>query len=617
MLSNHGKFTDRNPDTVAAGKFFTQGDKAKDCLNIQIEENVSDPVHKFRCTTKPEPAQRRIFYGRYSDPDIASLLSHGVNTKPSYMAKDLVNPRPKSFFVQRLKDKKEDIYLSKQKAPIGKSHDQRFGLPNGVEPYDVRYGLKIVKDCTAGELVSPPKSYKQVDQEGKVGLDLYKKSHSAYETGEMYDRGYNWSRVPKTSMFGVETPHDNRGTNVQKTLKWLHETEKSKSALVVSKRVDDFRERTQPRVEKVHDAIKDTLHARIGPDHTFGVLFRPDEYGAGDLIHNRTPGNYLRGKERERGVVAAIRQHLKKANYHNFHDLNAAFKFYDKDGSGKIDIVELREICLQFNLPIEKELFEALFEYCDADKDGQIDYSEFSNFLNWKDKLPVGIDSILRRKAEEKTSVAAEEKSGEEDTEEQKVGETEQEKPMRLRKQVDDAAVEYTPSSKMINAVIGGVTTQDWKTHGIPTVRSDLPAPRIRRIGDPTNYGDESDAYGLTNLSIYSNHGIYERDFFQPRDQNEIRRIFDSVGYGMTNETFQQLWSCAREKSNSGEVSVETFRQILDEAMQPSDDVDKTNNDQKPSCTNNKRPDVYKTIDALYKRKEQDVTVKPESVIVN
>lgn len=36
------------------------------------------------------------------------------------------------------------------------------------------------------------------------------------------------------------------------------------------------------------------------------------------------------------------------------------------------------------------------------------------------------------------------------------------------------------------------------------------------------NYGDESDAYGLMNPSIYSNRGVYEKDFFQPRDQYEV-----------------------------------------------------------------------------------------------
>lgn len=74
--------------------------------------------------------------------------------------------------------------------------------------------------------------------------------------------------------------------------------------------------------------IKDTL--KVGPDHTYGILAKPDEYGAGDLMHGRAPSNYLRGKDRQRGVLAAIRQHLKKANFHNFTDLVHAFRYYDK-----------------------------------------------------------------------------------------------------------------------------------------------------------------------------------------------------------------------------------------------------------------------------------------------
>ena len=103
---------------------------------------------------------------------------------------------------------------------------------------------------------------------------------------------------------------------------------REKATKIVSKRVDDFRERTQPQLGQVHDPIKDTL--RVPPDHAFGVMIKPDESGAGDLIHMRVPGNYLRGRDRERGVLAAVRHHLKKANYHNFHDLKAAFGYYDK-----------------------------------------------------------------------------------------------------------------------------------------------------------------------------------------------------------------------------------------------------------------------------------------------
>ena len=109
---------------------------------------------------------------------------------------------------------------------------------------------------------------------------------------------------------------------------FAHSSHRDKGTKVVAKRVDDFRERTQPQLGQVHDPIKDTM--RVPPDHTFGILIRPDEYGAGDLMHGRVPGSYLRGKDRERGLLAAVRQQLKKANYHNFNDLEAAFMHYDK-----------------------------------------------------------------------------------------------------------------------------------------------------------------------------------------------------------------------------------------------------------------------------------------------
>ena len=62
-----------------------------------------------------------------------------------------------------------------------------------------------------------------------------------------------------------------------------------------------------------------------------------------------------------------------------------------QDKSGKISRAELREVCIQFNLPVEPELLEALVTYCDVDGDGQINYEEFANFLNWKGKMPSGV----------------------------------------------------------------------------------------------------------------------------------------------------------------------------------------------------------------------------------
>ena len=62
----------------------------------------------------------------------------------------------------------------------------------------------------------------------------------------------------------------------------------------------------------------------------------------------------------------------------------------------------------------------------------------------------------------------------------------------------------------------------------MPTVRTDLAAPRIRRIDDRKNYGDESDAYGLLNPSIYTNRGVYEKDFLIPRQKEEVTEFIKS-----------------------------------------------------------------------------------------
>ena len=53
------------------------------CYVSLLQPRTPEKIHKFRCTTQSAPGRTRIFYGRYGDPDVASLLTHGVDTKPS------------------------------------------------------------------------------------------------------------------------------------------------------------------------------------------------------------------------------------------------------------------------------------------------------------------------------------------------------------------------------------------------------------------------------------------------------------------------------------------------------------------------------------------------------
>jgi len=61
-----------------------------------------------------------------------------------------------------------------------------------------------------------------------------------------------------------------------------------------------------------------------------------------------------------------------------------------QDQKGVISRKDLYETCRQFNIPISSEHLTQLFDYCDVNKDGWIDYVEFANFLNWKNPMNSG-----------------------------------------------------------------------------------------------------------------------------------------------------------------------------------------------------------------------------------
>lgn len=565
-LTNHGiyagKFKDWSPEQRAAGKLTISGDTTALCMKPKDDRPPSpDVIRRFRATVCPDAGQMRVFYGRAEDPhrQWAAEMTHGVNTKSSATSGELVNPDPKTLFNQRKFDRKEDIYASHVRAPLGVSHDQRKGLPRGLNRDQFTFGIPTELDIGAGGLINPNKTYAEVEQESAVGMDLYRQTHSNFDVGEKLHRGYTSPSFYPDNKFGKPTPHNNEGIKAKKSLKWLFETEQNKATKIVSKRVDDFRERSQPQLGLVHDPIKDTL--KTGPDHAYGILVKPDEYGAGDLMHGRAPSEYLRGKERQRGILAAIRQHLKKSNYHNFNDLLHAFRHYDKEGKGKIDINDLREVCLQYHLPLEPELLEQLLDTCDANRDGFIDYIEFSNFLNWKDKMKSGLPDKPDTPV---TSARSQSAVSNEELVRKSVHSAES-TPRRLKMQIDKAIGNHKTSAGMINAVVGGVSTRDYRTYGVPTIRTDLHAPRIKRVCDNKNYGDESDAYGLVNPSIFSRCNVHDKDFLLPRTPEQLKAIFTNIGVQMTGEMFTQVYNTAANQHPKGHVSVESFRGVLDD----------------------------------------------------
>ncbi|KAM8967084.1 EF-hand domain-containing family member B [Pelodytes ibericus] len=498
-----GRFTDRSPCIRSAGKLLPIGERAASCLS------------EIR-------------------PTAGSLL----------------NPRPKTLFQQKLIEKSESLYSSPQRSPLGKPYAKTSAFPASIDPHEITFGKKNIRGLSARTLLNPPKSVQEIVEESKKGHELYVVTHNDYDVGEIRDRKYDWTKYNKDKRFGIETPHYNDGRSLKRCVQDLSEKKRKEGANIVSKRVDDFRERTQPQIGKVLDPIADTRN--LPPDHTFGAR-KYEKYGVGDILHSRSSMNFQHVKDRYRGILAAVQQHMKKLNYHNFGSLLEAFRHYDKNGDGKIDKEELKSTCFQFGLDMDSDLLDSLLEYCDADKDGLINFVEFANFLNWKDKMSITKleEKILTQVLLKPADIVFKEKGGCEKT------------PKTLSKAGHPTHDHFRTSSSKINAIVGGPSSASYRTCGIPTVRTDLAAPRIRRIGDRTNYGDESDAKGLLCPSVFSQNMVYERDFFRTRPKEEISQILRNIGVSMPDQNFDELWSLASKTHPKGEVSIETMRNVL------------------------------------------------------
>nr|XP_032807505.1 EF-hand domain-containing family member B isoform X2 [Petromyzon marinus] len=544
-----GEFIDRTPGIRSAGKFRPAGDRASQCLS-HSDAQVSTPV-RVRVNSS-----------------VASSLVHGVRSRPSLSVGELLSPRPSSALHQRSLEQREGFWWGGAHAPLGRSSQRGPGLPTGLHPYTTTFGRSTASEFSAGEVINPPKSWDKVDSEYQKGHDLYVRSHNSYHVGEVIDRGYDWSCFGRDSRFGRATPHHADGRSVAHAQTWIQNTSKQ------LKRLEDFRRRTRPKLGKVLDPIADTLD--VPPDHTFGLPVEPDKYGAGDLVHRRPRHEWLRGSERQRALLAAVRHCLKVANYNSFPSLLDAFRHYDRNGDGKIDSEELQVACSELNLPVEAALLQDLVRYCDVDRDGFINYLEFANFLNWKQALPLSPQEERAVNGDEGNVAASMESThGRDKRGKSSMGLIEPQglvprapnvpsfTPFNLTKQVDRMHGRYCTSSSLVNSAIGRASSAGWHTFGVPSVRTDLPAPRVRHFGDRTNYGEESDVSGLLNPSVYALHGVYEADFLTPRSPSQIQQILRNAGVELSDGAFEDAWTTAAVQDPRREVSVESFRRAL------------------------------------------------------
>ncbi|EGV96429.1 EF-hand domain-containing family member B [Cricetulus griseus] len=420
----------------------------------------------------------------------------------------------------------------------------------------------MAEQC-ASAIVNPPKPSEDVLKEGLEGHDLYVVSHHDYFAGEAKNRKYNPESFQRFKLYGGPTPHFNDGRTMAKTLHWLHELQMERGAKITSKRFDDFKEKFQHKVGRVLDpmSIGESLWVVKGLKQTCSFQLQ--------VVENLT---------KESVFSHSIAETMNIAPGHTF---GACLK-PEEYGDGMIDREELHESCDQANLHLDEVLLNQLFEYCDVDQDGLINFVEFANFLNWKDNVPLTEYEkrviIKGRKQDCKNITETNMREVKptlliqpEDIVPKEPGSSEETVRVLLRPS-DKVSNHYKTTSSEINGIVGAVPPMCYPIYGVPMIRSDIPAPRIRRVGDVNNYGEEGNAYSLLHPSIFSQKGVFETDFFKTRSKEEISDILTNIGVKLSEEEFENVWNLASKKHHRGEVCVETIRNVLDELQHASRD---------------------------------------------
>ena len=77
---------------------------------------------------------------------------------------------------------------------------------------------------------------------------------------------------------------------------------------------------------------------------------------------------------------------MRKVNYENFSHIGDACTYQDQSNSGHISLKQLRNIAKSDSLPIKDHLLQELLNHLNTDAEGNVDYKQFIDFLNWRDK---------------------------------------------------------------------------------------------------------------------------------------------------------------------------------------------------------------------------------------
>ena len=129
----------------------------------------------------------------------------------------------------------------------------------------------------------------------------------------------------------------------------------------------------------------------------------------------------------------------------------------------------------------------------------------------------------------------------------------------------------YTPEEQAPDKDLGrsirpgwrNVSANEARVFGVPSIRSDIPAPALKSVADHQNYGDETGSGVLLYPPRFADGGVTQADFLTATSKAEIADIFRSAGFALDDAAVDETYERAKRLDANGLVSVQSFRMAL------------------------------------------------------
>jgi len=128
----------------------------------------------------------------------------------------------------------------------------------------------------------------------------------------------------------------------------------------------------------------------------------------------------------------------------------------------------------------------------------------------------------------------------------------------------------YTPEEQQPDRDLGRSIRPGWRNmgppqrvFGVPSIRSDVPAPALKSVADHQNYGDEAGAATLLYPPRFADGGVTQADFLTSTSKEELADIFRSAGFELDDTQVHETYERAKALDTHGRVSVQSFRMAL------------------------------------------------------